>query len=294
MNAQPLDLLCREIIARPELFDTEDFRLLRQRNEAVDQILEAVQKARESWERLGALPTQPELPNAVTNALNSKIDCALNCLKQIVVDATSYDNADWSDEGEGDHSMSVDRGSPLRSDDEDKEPPPSTMVEDPAAENHLSSTRLTDHELEYYRTSDSPDEHPDHRTIPVALPHPYPCELIDATKRVIRSVVFIAAGRPAFHGMWAAPTATHLLPQLYPLPPGRSNWREFLVYTEGRYRPVGDAVDLIGRNYVVVLRSRRLSRGVCPGIAEWEEFSREERPESEDELEMDDDSDGDL
>ncbi|KAJ7715339.1 hypothetical protein B0H16DRAFT_1742047 [Mycena metata] len=278
MDAQPLDLLCREIIARPGLFDTEDFRLLRKRNEAVDRILEAAQRARESWERLGALPTQPNLPNAVINALNSKFDCALNCLKQIVGDAPSYDSAGWSDEGERDQSMSVDGDSPLSSDDEDKENhPPSSTVENP-------SSRLTNHE----------DEHPDYRMIPVALPHPYPCELIDATKRVITAVVFTAAGRPAFHGMWAAPTATHLLPQLYPRPPGCSNWREFLVYTEGRYRPVGDAVDLIGRNHVVLLQSRGLSRGVCPGIEEWEDFSREERPESEDELGMDDDSEGDV
>ncbi|KAJ7173394.1 hypothetical protein C8R46DRAFT_1215341 [Mycena filopes] len=246
-----IELLCRD---QPDNFTFEDLRVLVERDNALDTMVDASETLKAALAKFLRHPQGPRLPAVVIDAMNDKFQRTMQTLQDLVNEESSSDDSDKENE------------------------PPSEMAESPSETEELEE--LT------YRTTDDADDWPD-SGMARCTPHPYPCELADNTRGLFRAVVFNRSGRPAFHGMWLVPTEKHILPQHYPLPPGSASWREFQVYTaEGSYRPVGDAVNLAGRNPVVLLRHRALSRGVCPGIEFWEEFSQAATDQLSDEDDM--------
>ncbi|KAJ7025015.1 hypothetical protein C8F04DRAFT_1269758 [Mycena alexandri] len=216
MNTPATTLFACEILARPDNFSVADITTFAERNDAVNEFCTFADK-------LLALQD-----------FYRKLDCGFNNINNVVNVLTFMEKDDLSDEDvtddeHEDSEGSVHMDSSLMVDkhkDSDKENFPPQVV----GAHH------------YATASDELPQVVDGLTL--SLPHPYPCELVDSTKCTILSVFFFEANKRPLHGMWSVPTTTHVLPQLYPLPPGFLSWDEFLVYSGGTYRPLGDALDV--------------------------------------------------
>ncbi|KAJ7027254.1 hypothetical protein C8F04DRAFT_1267154 [Mycena alexandri] len=245
MNTPATTLFAREILARPDNFSVADITTFAERNDAVNEFCTLADKLVALQERIFVLSRRRRLPSAVTNALNRKLDCGFNNINNVVNALTFMEKDDSSDEDvtddeheDSEGSVHMDSSSTAdEHEDSDKENFPPQVV----GAHH------------YATASDELPQVVDGLTL--SLPHPYPCELVDSTKCTIRSVFFFEAKKRPLHGMWSVPTTTHVLPQLYPLPPGFSSWDEFLVYSGGTYRPLGDALDVSGYDFASLAKT---------------------------------------
>ncbi|KAJ7030925.1 hypothetical protein C8F04DRAFT_1186389 [Mycena alexandri] len=284
MGVSPL----ANFLAHPEDFSVADITTFAQRAEAVNQFCDTAAKLVALHKNIVELARL--LPAGVSNALNRKIDCAFNNINN-VVNAIAFMEKDDSSEEVSDDDM--DSSSSTDEEQEDKgffffgvySNPRNSCL---GAEN-VPPPVVGPH----YYTTDS-HELPQVDGLTVSTPHPYPCEIIDSSRRIIRAVCYVRVDQRPLHWMWAVPTTAHVLPQLYPLPPGFPSWTDFLVYSEGRYRRISNALDISGHSPVVILRHYSLWRHECPRIAMWEKFSEEEASDEEQERVESSEEDSDV
>ncbi|KAJ7018313.1 hypothetical protein C8F04DRAFT_1277841 [Mycena alexandri] len=222
MNTPATTLFAREILARPDNFSVADITTFAERNDTVNEFCTFADKLVALQERIFVLSRRRRLPSAVTNALNRKLDCGFNNINNVVNALTFMEKDDSSDEDVTDDEHEDSEGS-VHMDSS------STADEHNSDNENFSPQVVGAHH--YATASDELPQVVDGLTS--SLLHPYPCELVDSTKCSIRSVFFFEANKRPLHGMWSVPTTTHVLPQLYPLPPGFSSWDEFLVYSGG-------------------------------------------------------------
>ncbi|KAJ7016228.1 hypothetical protein C8F04DRAFT_1202827 [Mycena alexandri] len=266
MGVSPL----ANFLAHPEDFSVADITTFAQRAEAVNQFCDTAAKLVALHKNIVEL-ARP-LPAGVSNALNRKIDCAFNNINNVVNAIAFMEKDDSSEE---------------------------------VSDDDMDSSSSTDEEQEdkgffFFGVYSNPRNSclgAENVPPPVVGPHYYTTDsrgrpyCVDPAPLPVRDHLI---HRRPLHGMWAVPTTAHVLPQLYPLPPGFPSWTDFLVYSEGRYRRIGNALDISGHSPVVILRHYSLWRHECPRIAMWEKFSEEEASDEEQERVESSEEDSDV